>query len=76
MTLGLDTGDYKGGLSAGGSAGQLAVVPSYYGSNYGTPSGTAGGLTSTTFGISTDPEKSGIIADFSKYTTALVCIKY
>lgn len=71
LTIGLDTGDYKGGLVAGGTSGQMAAVPTSYGSNYGEVSGISGGLTSTSLGLTTDPTKSGMIADLTSATGIL-----
>ena len=65
MTLGLTNGTITGGLVYS-SARELAAGVTGYGTNVGTTSIAASNFTDgTTIGITTDPEKSGMIADLS-----------
>ena len=76
MTLGLLTSQngvgVTAGLSQGGGVGQMVASQSKYGLNAGSIGGTAGtvGL-DRTIGITTDPTKSGIIADTSSLTLSV-----
>lgn len=67
------------GLTSGiGWYGLVGNTGSYFGGNtssYGVPVGTKGGNNSTgelTLGVTTDPEKSGLVADLSDATSATI----
>lgn len=66
-TLGMTNGTNNAGIGTGGGQYDRAtLVPDFYGANLST-SGQSGGV-SGIWGVTTDPEKSGLIADFSTKT--------
>ena len=80
ISLGLTNGTQSAGLIArimSTTTTLLDASENALGANVGTVS-TYKYIDSSNkaFGVTTDGTKSGIIADFSKYTTVLVCIKY
>lgn len=75
LTLGLIAGSRTAGLSglayhAGVTdGGTLFAGTGYYGTNSGTSSGLTSSPGALTYGVTTDPEKSGLVADFSSAHT-------
>lgn len=66
-TLGMTNGTNNAGIGTGGGQYDRAtLVPGFYGANLST-SGQSSGV-SGIWGVTTDPEKSGLIADFSTKT--------
>lgn len=79
MTIGLLTSTgtpgvgINGGLSQGGTTGQMAVVPSKLGTNAGSGGGTSGGVgLDRTVGLTTNAQYSGMIADLTSATAASI----
>ena len=73
MTLGLTNGTYNVGLRGGSTTGVTLLNGStlIYGSPIGSATNESQSLNGTTVGITTDPTKSGIIADLANITTSL-----
>ena len=79
ITLGLSDGTHNVGLALNNSSNSPFMVGGL--TNYGTDVGTRTGAYSSstlgyTYGITTDPTKSGIITDTSGFTSVNVCIKF
>lgn len=67
MTMGITNSSYNGGLFSQGSNPSLMVKTSYYGSGVGTGAeGSANTLIGQTMGLSTDPNRSGVVALLSQ----------
>lgn len=76
MTLGLETGSSVSGWQnlglCQGAGVPLCGVPQLYGSDVGVTVPPSSGGTDTSVGVSTDPEKSGLIADLSTATAVTI----
>ena len=72
-TVGIDTGSLGNSGLVAGANGCLAIVGSQYGTSTGTifPDTGIGNYVGITAGLSSDPSKSGLIADLSNITTSL-----
>lgn len=71
MTLGLTDGTNNGGLlTSTANAQPLTVRQTNYGQDVGSSSGS-GTLTGVTVGVTTDPEKSGMVSDLTESTGIL-----
>ena len=72
QTLGLTDGDSNFGLYSNSSYGNLAGVLNLYGTDVGTPLSGQGGGTNKSLGLTTDPSKSGVVADLSTASAATI----
>ncbi len=70
MTLGVTDGTKTAGLTVGGGQEYNGLMAQYNNNNYGSNVGTSGGGTlnalNGSVGVTTDPEKSGLVADLTK----------
>lgn len=78
MTLGLTNGSGNYGLKLGvaGTNQGLGILPGTFGTGVGTSSAQGGTSILQTIGVTTDPTKSGIIADISSGVSVNYIIKY
>lgn len=72
ITLGLTNGTFNAGLQGRGESNALLwVKPELYGTSVGTTGGTGNSFNPQSLGVTTDPTKSGLIAQLSNITTSL-----
>lgn len=71
MTLGLRNSTLTGGLGGNTGSGVLSAYIDYYGDSYGTTGASDDSVTGS-LGVTTDPTKSGLVADISQASAVTV----
>lgn len=76
MALGVTDGTRYGGMSIGSTSTGLFGVTSAYGLNVGSSNTSGDMVRNVTAGITTDPTKSGVVADLKNATTEKIPCKW